>query len=271
MTGTEASWVPEVELHGYLDGELGASRVPAVERFLERDDEARARLEHYRWQSNMICRLYGPLLNRPMPDVLITEVAQPARPSAPPPPPAQPSAPPMAIVAVLGLVALGLGGGWLLDHALPRGGVEHPAGASYAGEALQAHQLYTVEEFRPVDVGVADADYLLLWLSRRLGVRIAAPDLRPEGFTLMGGRLLPGASGPAGQLMYQGVGSTRLTLYLRPIGEQAPSIDGFELVRERDLGALSWQLPGLALSLVAELPEGKLRSLATRIGQALRH
>ena len=54
------------------------------------------------------------------------------------------------------------------------------------------------------------------WLSDRLGRPLAAPDLGPLGYRLMGGRLLAGAAGdPAAQLMYEDAAGARLTVYLR--------------------------------------------------------
>ena len=56
--------------------------------------------------------------------------------------------------------------------------------------------------------------HLVGWLSTRLGAEVRAPQLENLGFLLMGGRLLPGDTGPGAQLMYQDSSGQRLTLYL---------------------------------------------------------
>lgn len=59
--------VKEIELHGYLDGELGVQRSAEVEDYLDCERAAAERLVHYGVQGDLIRRLYGPLINRPMP------------------------------------------------------------------------------------------------------------------------------------------------------------------------------------------------------------
>ena len=56
------------------------------------------------------------------------------------------------------------------------------------------------------------------WLSKRLGTPSSVPHLSETGYELVGGRLLPGNSGPAAQFMYQDARGQRLTLYVRTDG-----------------------------------------------------
>jgi len=66
--------VSEIELQGYLDGELSPQRVSAVEAYLEHDEAAAERLVHYGIQGDLIRRLYGPLINRPIPPAMIADL-----------------------------------------------------------------------------------------------------------------------------------------------------------------------------------------------------
>ena len=50
------------------------------------------------------------------------------------------------------------------------------------------------------------------WLSKKLNYTIRIPDLGPEGYTLLGGRLLSDQSGPAAFLMFQNGKGERLML-----------------------------------------------------------
>ncbi len=62
-----AKQVADIELHGYLDGELSDQRLEPVEDYLEQHRAAAERLVHFGVQGDLVRRLYGPLINRPMP------------------------------------------------------------------------------------------------------------------------------------------------------------------------------------------------------------
>jgi RNA polymerase sigma-70 factor (ECF subfamily) len=72
----EAVWRPsersaiDLDIHGYLDGEVSRQRIDEVENHLERERAAAERLVHYGVQGDLIRRLYGPLISRPLPLVL---------------------------------------------------------------------------------------------------------------------------------------------------------------------------------------------------------
>ena len=55
----------------------------------------------------------------------------------------------------------------------------------------------------------------MAWLSKRLGAPVKAPKLEGVGYSLVGGRLLPGENGPVAHFMYQCKQGTRVTLYVR--------------------------------------------------------
>lgn len=69
-----AQGVAEKDLHAYLDGELSQQRVAKVEDYLDRERPAAERLVHYGVQGDLIRRLYGPLINRPMPPQLVNRL-----------------------------------------------------------------------------------------------------------------------------------------------------------------------------------------------------
>jgi len=80
-------------------------------------------------------------------------------------------------------------------------------------DAIDAHQLYTVEVRHPVEVPASDADHLVKWLSKRVGYDLPAPDLTRLGLKLVGGRLLPGPTGAAAFFMYENASGERFTIY----------------------------------------------------------
>lgn len=71
----------EIEIHGYLDGELDAHHMADVDALVEYDEDAADRLLHYGIQGDLIRRLYAPLLNRPVPGKMLDALGAAARPA----------------------------------------------------------------------------------------------------------------------------------------------------------------------------------------------
>jgi len=254
-----ARWISETELHAHLDGELEAERCAAVEDFLAAHPEEAVRARSYRRHARLIARAYGPLLERPLPARMVTTVMTPARQQA-----GRWRRMATAAAAALLLFAGGAGSGWWLRDRMAVPGPQEPA---FIADAVSAHQVYTVEVRHPVEVAADQADHLVTWLSRRLGIPLAAPDLAGQGFELVGGRLLPASTGPAAQLMYQDADGRRLTLYVRASVD--PAETAFRFAREGQLTALYWRDRGAAWALLGELPRDELLRIAHRVYQAL--
>ena len=257
---TAPAWLPESDLQAYLDGELVPERLAEVEAYLASHPDDVERLARYRAQGDLIRRLYAPLLRRPLPDDLLTPLlaagAGRARRGF--------GHRIAALAAALAmLLAVGAAGWFARDYLEP--GV--PATARFVADALDAHRVYSVEVRHPVEVPATEADHLVTWLSRRLGLPVAAPDLSAHGFELVGGRLLPADVGPAAQLMYQDAGGRRVTLYVRPSPE--PRETAFRFESEGPLSALHWRDGGAAWALLGELPRAELMPLAHTVYQAL--
>ena len=253
-----APWLGEAELQAYLDGELDAARGAAVEGFLAAHPEQAERIRSLGRQTRLIARAYGPLLERPLPPALaalgLRAIQPPARRWRQ-----------LAAAAAVALALLGGAGAgwWWRGH-----GIAAPAEAGFIADAVSAHQVYAVEVRHPVEVGADQSDHLVTWLSRRLGLALAAPDLAGQGFELVGGRLLPAAQGPAAQLMYQDASGRRLTLYVRPSVDPMAET-AFRFAREGELTALYWRDQGGAWALLGELPRDDLLRLAHLVYQAL--
>ena len=80
-------------------------------------------------------------------------------------------------------------------------------------DALDAHRLYVVEVRHPVEVPGSERAHLQPWLTKRCGWDVRAPELDATGLKLVGGRLLPGPTGPASFLMYESASGERFTVY----------------------------------------------------------
>lgn len=92
------------------------------------------------------------------------------------------------------------------------------------------------------EFATADAAALAAWLRPRLGASIVLPDLGAAGFTLIGGRVISGAEGPAAFALYRNLAGARIGLSVES-GEAAPAFFS------RASGALA------AIALAAPGPE----------------
>lgn len=75
--------------------------------------------------------------------------------------------------------------------------------------------VYAPEVRHPVEVAASDEAHLVAWLSKRLGAPLRVPDLRAEGYRLIGGRLGVAEGGPSAMLMYEADNGSRVSLQLR--------------------------------------------------------
>jgi len=128
-------------------------------------------------------------------------------------------------------------------------------------EAVAAHGLYASEVAHPVEVRADQQAHLAAWLSKRLDRTLVLPDLRPLGFGLVGGRLLPAQGQPAAQLMYEDATGQRVTFLIVAVS------DGHETSLhygdEDGMRSLLWTDEGIRCVLVGSLSRDRLRDIAT--------
>ena len=134
---------------------------------------------------------------------------------------------------------------------------------SLAGDAIAAHRIYVGERLHPVEVAADQEAHLVQWLSRRLGKPLAAPDLTPQGYRLMGGRLLPAGSEPAALFMYEDGRGSRLTLYAR--SSDAEERTAFRFEAQGEVAAFSWIDKGLSYAVSARAERAQLLTIAEAI------
>ncbi|MBB3002479.1 anti-sigma factor family protein [Paraburkholderia tropica] len=139
-------------------------------------------------------------------------------------------------------------------------------GERFARRADVAYAVYSPEVRHPVEVGAADEAHLVAWLSRRLGKPLQIPSLGEYGYALVGGRLLPGAAGPAAQFMYQNDAGERLTLYVSVSGRDR---DAVHLLRDGAHRTFYWSTDSMGYALSGPATEGRLRTIAYDVCGAL--
>lgn len=209
--------------------------------------------------SDALHELYDPVLQEPVPVSLRARGMNGAGPW-------RGYARAASLVAV-GLV-VGAMSGWFLRPA-QRAAVAQADTPLFVKRAAVAHATYAPEVRHPVEVGADQEAHLVAWLSKRLGAQVRAPKLESVGYSLVGGRLLPGENGPVAHFMYQCKQGTRVTLYVRTDATNNRET-AFRYQTEGNVKVFYWidRKFGYALSS-ADIPKENLLKVADSVYQQL--
>lgn len=254
--------VTEQDLQAYVDGWLAPARQAAVAHYLDAHPEEAARIHDYRRHGEAVRAAMHGSAPAVVPERLLratrggTTVGRGGW--------------LVRAVAATLLLAVGLGGGWVLRGIDAQLGGD-PTAQQMADTVLPrlataAHRVYAVEVRHPVEV-LAEEAHLMGWLSKRVGRTLSAPDLDRFGFTLMGGRLLPASGGAAAQLMYEDGDGRRISVYVEanPTGNKV----AFRFANEDGLGAFYWLDGRSGFALVGPLGRSELLDLAKAVYQQI--
>ncbi|HYS64252.1 MAG TPA: anti-sigma factor [Paraburkholderia sp.] len=254
-------------LSAFVDGELPGAERAAIEAQLREDPQAAARVAAWRAQKAALRALCGaPQRSEADARGERNDADEPAfivvrRP-----------APWWQRVGIAACwLAAGVGIALALGPLAPRltGGAWGGFGGrppSFAERADIAYAVYTPERRHPVEVAASEEEHLISWLSKRLNRPLSVPSLQEYGYSLVGGRLLPGEAGPAAQFMYENHSGARLTLYVTGIARDETA---FRLLRDGNRRTFYWVSDGMGYALSGPIAEGKLRSIAVEVCSAL--
>ena len=237
--------VTEDELHAYVDNELPAERRDDVEMWLATHPEDDERVRSWRAMAEALHARYDAVADEPVPKRLEIErlVRQPRKWIY------------GAIAATLVAFIAGGGVGWLA-----RGAAASPSAfQNFTVDALDAHRLYVVEVRHPVEVPGSERAHLQQWLTRRCGWVVHAPELEASGLKLVGGRLLPGPTGPASFLMYESASGERFTIYT---AKAAAETTQMRYAKQDKDGALFWAERGVAYVVSGSSDRERLTQVA---------
>jgi len=217
--------IGERDLHAYVDGQLDADRRAQIEGYLASQPQAQVQVQHWREQNLSLHRLYDGVMNEAIPMQLATAL--------------KPQPMLRALAAGVACLACGVVAGWFAHGIMAPSEIASSGTPGFARNALAAHVVFAAEQRHPVEVSAQQEAHLLAWLSKRLEAPIHAPDLREQGFTLLGGRLLPGDDAPLAQLMYESAAGERLTLTIRHAARQQRE-GGFQLLEQNGNAVFYW-------------------------------
>lgn len=272
-TPPSPSMLTEETLHALVDGHLDAIQRATAEALLAHDPQAQATVARWRQQRTLLQGLHAEVLQE-APPAHLTQAAQGAHPGH------AGSAPwRWGGLAASVLVSFAVGwfghGQWRKAELQSQLAQRKPT-ADFVRQASLAHAVYAPEVRHPVEVGSAEQEHLVKWLSKRLGRPLKVPDLTAQGFELVGGRLLPGEAGDAAvraQFMFQNTDGERLTLYLGAVkGENAgvnAQESAFRFANEGPISSFYWVDQGFGYALSGPFARDKLMQLAQAVYQQL--
>jgi anti-sigma factor RsiW len=236
--------VSEDELAAYVDGELPPDRQGIVEAWLVAHPDDAARVAAWRRQDDLIKARFGtiPASTRRF------DVDRLAR--------RRFGLTAAAVAAAVAAFLVGGALGWTARGAQSNGQNDL---LRFTSDALDAYQLYTVEVRHPVEVPGDQRPHLVEWLSKRVGSPLRAPELESLGLKLVGGRLLPGPTGPTAFFMYETASGERFTLYCGRTSDQETALRYTTGARN---AAYYWVDGNLAYVLSGPAERDKLREIA---------
>ncbi|HEY2024785.1 anti-sigma factor [Paraburkholderia sp.] len=233
--------IGEEDLHAYVDGTLSGERRAEVERALEQNPELAVRVSDYFSLNSMFHERYDRVLSEPVPKRL--------RAPAPRRLPNAANWPRYAAQcgAIAAALVLGVGIGMHRSDLIPPVALDHTdmravsadSAEGFARQAAVAHVVYMPAVDRPSDMSAEHEQDFVQWLAKRLGTQVHPPMLSKSGFTLSGGRLLPGADGPTAQFMYRGPNGERVTLCISHRRENA-NTTAFKLYQSGPVNVFYW-------------------------------
>jgi anti-sigma factor RsiW len=237
--------VTEDELHAYVDNELPAERRADVVAWLASHPGDAERVRSWLAMAEALHARYDSVADEPVPPRLDVErlVRQPRKWFY------------GAVAATLAAFIAGGGLGWLA-HGVA---ASPSAFQNFTVDALDAHRLYVVEVRHPVEVPGSERTHLQQWLTKRCGWDVRAPELGSTGLKLVGGRLLPGPTGPASFLMYESASGERFTVYTARAKTETTQM---RYAKQDGDGALFWADRGVGYVVSGSTDRERLTQVA---------
>jgi anti-sigma factor RsiW len=240
--------VTEDELHAYVDNELPAERRADVEAWLAAHPDDAERVRSWLSMADALHARYDSVADEAVPKRLEIErlVRQPRKWIY------------GAMAATLAAFIAGGSVGWAM-----RGASASPtAFQNFTLDALDAHKLYVVEVRHPVEVPGSELVHLQQWLTKRCGWDVRAPELAAAGLKLVGGRLLPGPSGPASFFMYESASGERFTIYAAKAHDETTQM---RYAADGSDSALFWADRGVGYVVSGGTDRGRLTQIARAV------
>jgi len=259
------------DLVAYVDGELPAEQVRAIESWLASDAEAQ-QLRRQLQEDNLALRgLLSGVLRDPVPKQLVDAIGlSSSETSAKPPESAtiapfpsrtrpRPMAPWLAAAAAISLVVGGLGGFFAGQYQTRQELAAAQQPPSWIMQVAEYHRVYAREKRHLVEVAAAETPQIESWLGKRLEMNLVVPDLAAQGLTFQGARMLVINGEPVAQLIYTPPDGRALALcIIRSPKEDKP----LTASKQEDLNLVDWRVKGYGFVVIGWEDDAHMRAIA---------
>lgn len=250
----------DAELHAYVDRQLDAEARARVALYLADHPEDAALVADWQAQNEDLRAAFSPFEQARPGDInlLVPRIA---------PTLSQPRHLTLAAAAVL-IFAAGALGGYAAPRLFPSS-VERLASTDLLPtEARNAFLVYASEVRHPVEVFADDEAHLAAWLGKRLAMTdLKVPNLKPLGFRLVGGRLLPVGGQPGAMFMYEDQTGERLTVL---IGRNRDNKEtSFRFASADGVETFYWLDQDIGCAVSGEISRDMLRQVADAVYRQL--
>ena len=255
------SELDENTLVAYVDGELDAASAREVERALETSPVARNTVAKLRSSAALVRAAFADALHEPPPPGLVAmlRAATPRR---------RPQAYWLPLAASIALLIAGGIAGALgvrhFDHAEPIvAAMPAPTPVDRLLEDVaNYHRVYAREQRHLVEVPATETPHIEEWLGRRLKSQLTIPDLKSQGLTFRGGRLLVFEGRPMAELVYTPADGPPVALC---ITFASPGMGGAGTEQRGDLTIAHWVDNGYFYSVVGWATDGRMQAIADSV------
>jgi anti-sigma factor RsiW len=250
--------VQEDDLHAYVDDRLDPVRRGEVEAHLQANPVLRRRVEGWREQAEALHEALTFKLREPVPSSLHLGHLQEQR--AVRHRQSLFSNPWRVAAALVLTLGLGVGTGWIARGSQRMGEVTR-----LGLEAAAAHSVFASDPTRPIEIGPENRTDLVAWIDRKLHRSVNVPDLSPQGYRLIGGRVLATMIGAAAMLVYDDGQGSRITLFLQPMrSDVAP----MQPVSSGAANGYAWIDGHMGYGVIAD-GDGSIHGLANSLRRAM--
>lgn len=267
----------EARLSAYLDGEVSDAESRELENLVARNDEARLVLEMLKAGNTFGDKAFEDFLHDPVPLSLVRRIkqgpginpkAERVVKAAPRPPRARFW--PRALAAAIVLLIVGGATGFIIgktgnDGAPP---ANLAAARTWLDDIAAYHRIYSRQTEHLVEVPAEEGAKIEPWLAASVGVNFALPDLKNEGLTFEGARLLVAVGKPVAQLIYRNDEGNVFAICFLKGKPGAPEGVMAESIRD-DIAMISWQKAGAAYVVVGPSAEANLHTLAETVSTSI--
>ena len=257
----------DADLNGLVDGRLERSRAAALSESLASDPQAGARIDAWRRQNDSLRTMFSAVLFEPVPVRLLPSVVPAreggdARPSDGRPLGHRPAGVLATISVGAALIGFALGalasigtdsfglGSWMGRDPSSSAAAIHES-RDLAARAVEAHRTFLEGLSGPGEIPAGEGSKLARPTASRLGPGGRIPDLGRQGWSFIGGHIVPGRSGPAAFLAYAN-GGDRLGLTVSRASAQGDGLVVTISDEGSPLGVATWSDGALDYALTTD-------------------